>query len=67
MPWLVLPGSSGGTTSARLRHAAELPTGLRCCAWLEVFGKVAGEMDAKIAEFDAALEKEMAKFDGLSR
>ena len=32
--------------------------------WLEVFGKVAGEMDAKIAEFDAALEKEMAKFDG---
>jgi photosystem II stability/assembly factor-like uncharacterized protein len=35
--------------------------------WLEVYEKVAGEMDAKIAEFDAALEKEMAKFDGLSR
>jgi hypothetical protein len=30
--------------------------------WLEVYEKVAGEMDTKIAEFDAALEKDMAKF-----
>jgi hypothetical protein len=29
--------------------------------WVEVYEKVAGEMDAKIAEFDAALDKEMAK------
>ncbi len=35
--------------------------------WFEVYEKVSGEMDAAIAEFDAALEKEMAKFDGLSR
>jgi hypothetical protein len=31
--------------------------------WHEVFDKVAGEMDAKIAEFDAALEKAMASFE----
>ena len=35
--------------------------------WLEVYQKVAGEMDAKIAEFDAALATEMAKLEELSR
>ncbi len=35
--------------------------------WMEVYEKVAGEMDAKIAEFDAALAKEMAKYDEMSR
>ena len=35
--------------------------------WLEVYEKVAGEMDAKIAEFDAALAKEMAKYDEMAR
>jgi len=32
--------------------------------WLDVYEKVAGEMDELIAEFDAALEAEMAGFDG---
>jgi hypothetical protein len=35
--------------------------------WLEVYDKVAGEMDTKIAEFDTDLTGEMAKFDELAR
>jgi hypothetical protein len=35
--------------------------------WLEVFEKVAGEMDSKIAEFDASLEREMRKLGESSR
>jgi len=34
---------------------------------LEVFDKTAGEIDAAIAEFDAALAKEMAKYDEMAR
>jgi hypothetical protein len=34
--------------------------------WLEVYEKVAGAMDTKIAEFDAALAEEMALFNELS-
>ena len=33
--------------------------------WMEVFEKVAGEMDAKIAEFDTALDREMARYEQL--
>ena len=33
--------------------------------WKDVYSKVAGEMDASIAEFDAELGKEMARFDQL--
>jgi hypothetical protein len=35
--------------------------------WLEVYQKVAGEMDAKIAAFDRSLDTEMAKFEELTR
>ncbi len=35
--------------------------------WREVYAKVSGEMDAVIAEFDAALDKEMARFEELNR
>jgi hypothetical protein len=35
--------------------------------WLEVYDKVAGEMDSKIADFDTALATEMAKFEKLTR
>jgi len=35
--------------------------------WRDVYAKVAGEMDAAIAEFDAALASEMARFDELKR
>ena len=34
---------------------------------LEVYQKVAGEMDAKIAAFDRSLDTEMAKFEELTR
>ena len=34
--------------------------------WEEVYAKVAGEMDASIAEFDAELGKKMAKFDKIA-
>jgi hypothetical protein len=35
--------------------------------WLEVYEKVAADMDAFIGEFDSALEEEMSRFDELSR
>jgi hypothetical protein len=35
--------------------------------WLEVYQKVAGEMDAKIAAFDRSLDTEMAKFEEPTR
>jgi hypothetical protein len=34
--------------------------------WMEVYEKVAGEMDAKIAGFDTALDREMAKLDEMA-
>jgi hypothetical protein len=35
--------------------------------WLEVYDKVAGEMDSKIADFDVEIAEEMARFEELSR
>ena len=35
--------------------------------WRDVYGKVAGEMDVAMGEFNAALAREMARFDELNR